>query len=150
MSVRWGDCEIVYSNNTKILNKDHYNNLIKYISYYKDALNCNIWFDHDHKSYFSAAQTIATPQSGKHHSFIMDRSKFLCGDFSGPSNLVNMGYSYNLLKSCFPECPIVQTPEFRCGFNDHINTIRNQDSVFIVGGGPSTSKVDFDKYKTIP
>ena len=141
---------MVYCNKTKTFDKLHYKNLIKYISQFQDSLNCNIWFDHTHKSYFSAAQTIETPHSGKHHSFIMNRSKFLSGNFSGPPNLVNMGRSYEFIKSSFPECATVQTPELRCGFNKFIEEIRNQESVFIVGGGPSTLSVNFDDYENIP
>ena len=123
---------------------------MKYASVYRDSLNCNIWYDHENGSYFSAAQTIATPQSGKHHSFIMDRAKFLCADFSGAPNLSNMGNSYYHLKNAFLDIPAVATPELRCGFNDCIKEIKDQESVFIVGGGPSTSKINFSEYKHIP
>ncbi len=150
MSSLWGDCELVYSHESRQFSSTHYKNLTKYIDSYRDAINCNIWFDHENKQYFSAAQTIATPQSGKHHSFIMSRAPFFTGDFSGANNLINMGNSYLYLKNSFPQGPIVSTPEFRCGFDNCVQEIHNQDSVFIVGGGPSTLTVNFDEYKQIP
>ena len=57
---------------------------------------------------------------------------------------------YKTLRQCFTDLPEIVTTEFRCGFCDSIEKIHKQDSVFIIGGGPSTKYIDFSKYNHIP
>ena len=42
-----------------------------------------------------------------------------------------------------------KTPEIFVSANDSVMSMKDQESVFILGGGPSTSSVDFAKYSEI-
>ena len=151
-SVRWGDCEMVYSSRTRQMQKEMFGSIWEHVNRFPSALECNIWYDHTSKELFSGGQQIATPHAGKHHSFISQRSNFFRLDFSGPPNLVNMGSAYRSLADAFKH--IQQrafSPELYAGITPKLQgLIGQQDSVFIVGGGPSTLNVDFEKYSEIP
>ena len=130
----WGDCELVFNKEYKLFDPAHHSALLKYLSYYKDACNENIWLDHKTNQYFSAAQTLSVPNCGQNHN-------------------LSSGWMlsrYKTLRHSFADLPEIVTTEFRCGFCDSIEKIHNQDSVFIIGGGPSTNYIDFSKYKHIP
>ena len=146
--MKWGDCEIVYNKDKREFSKKHYKNLLKYLSLYRTALDCNVWFDEKSKEYFSAAQHIATSPAGQHHSFITSREEFLLGEFPRSSAWVKS--KYETLRNSFGNIPEVVTPDLRCGYNEVIKQIHKQESVFIVGAGPSTSKIDFEKFSHIP
>ena len=146
--MKWGEFEVVYKKDTGLFNKEHNKNMIKYVEMYPDALNHNIWVDNESKSYFSTALYISTPQCGQNHSFITSPASFFTGKFPGSSHWLKP--AYDTLRASFKGLPEVITPEMKCGYNDVIRSIHGQDSVYIVGGGPSTSNIDFSKHKDKP
>ena len=146
--MNWGIFETIYNKETGKFSSEHHKNLIEYVKLYPDSLNHNIWLDPESKSYFSSAQYISTKACGQNHSFITSPNSFLTNQFPNTSHWVKS--HFDTLRSAFHDLPEVITPEFRCGYNNVIKSIHKQDSVFIVGGGPSTNKVDFSSYTDTP
>ena len=146
--MNWGTFEVIYDKETGKFNPEHHKNLIEYVKLYPDSLNHNIWLDPESKSYFSSAQYISTKACGQNHSFITSPNSFLTNQFPNTSHWVKS--HFDTLRSAFHDLPEVITPEFRCGYNNVVKSIHNQDSVFVVGGGPSTGKVDFSSYTDTP
>lgn len=146
--MRWGDCEIVYNKEDKKLDRNHYKEIIKFISMIPDAVDENIWFDKENESYFSNSMSLSEPICGQHHSFIANRSDFLLGKY--PKNSSWMRSKYLLLREGFRELPEITSTELRLGFTEQVSQLRNQDSVLIVGGGPSTNEIDFSELRDIP
>ena len=146
--MNWGAFQVVYNKETGKFSPEHHKNLIQYVKLYPDSLNHNIWLDPNSKSYFSSAQYISTRSCGQNHSFITSPNSFLTNEFPGTSHWVK-GH-FDTLRSAFHDIPEVITPELRCGYNNVVKSIHNQSSVFIVGGGPSTSKVDFNNHVDTP
>ena len=144
----WGNYELVYNKENKIFKSEHHKSLLSYISIYKDAIGENIWFDRETKSLFSSAQTLSIPNCGQNHNFISSRA-----DFTNDAYPVSSGWMlkhYQTLRESFSNLPEIATTEFKYGNCDSIKKIHKQDSVFIIGGGPSTNYIDFSKYKNIP
>ncbi len=144
----WGDCELVYNKENKLFKTEHHKSLLSYMSIYKDAVNENIWLDHETGRYFSAAQTLSVPNCGQDHHFISTRADYINSVY--PQTSAWMANHYQVLKSNFSNLPEILNTEIRCGYCEPIKNIHNQDSVYIVGGGPSTNSVDFSKLESVP
>ena len=144
----WGDCELVFNKEDKVFSPEHHKSLLSYISIYKEAVNENIWLDHETGKYFSAAQTLSIPDCGQHHNFISSRGDYINNLYPGSSAW--MANHYQTLRKNFSNLPEILNTEIKCGFCQSIGDIHNQDSVYIVGGGPSTNKVDFSKLESVP
>ena len=144
----WGDCELVFNKQDRLLNPKYHSSLLKYFTHYRDACNENIWLDHETNAFFSAAQTLSVPHCGQNHNFISTRGDFINNIYPASSGW--MLNHYNTLRNCFSELPEIVTTEFKCGYCDSIKHIHKQNSVFIVGGGPSTSHINFSEHENIP
>ena len=149
---RWGDHLLIYNYVTRRMHPQYAERIRWYHDVYNDALNCNIWVDLKTDKIYSAAQQIATPQSGRHHSFICSADKFFRDDFSGPPNLRNMGTAVDSLRSAFHHSPrAALNPEIKlCATDRLMKELKNAESAFIIGGGPSTKVVNFKDYDSIP
>lgn len=144
----WGDCELVFNKETKIFKPDNHKSLLSYLSSYKKATNENIWLDHETGKYFSAAQTLSVPNCGQDHHFISSRGDYINNIY--PQTSAWMLNHYQVLRNSFSNLSEIINTEIKCGYCDSIKDIHKQDSVFIIGGGPSTNTVDFSKFKSIP
>lgn len=148
LGTKWGDCEIVYSYKDVSFNKKYLSYIRKYSDIFPDNFSSNIWYDHAASSIFGGSMALSTKGVGSNHSFVGPRSSFFSKKWPGDATWLES--HSNVLQNCFPGLPEVLNPDFRCGYNDCIKKVHNQDSVFIVGGGPSTAHVDFDQYKNVP
>ena len=144
----WGDCELIFNKYDRLLNPKYHAKLLKYFVNYKDACNENVWISHFIGELFSAAQTLSVPHCGDNHSFISTRGDFINNVYPATSGW--MLDQYTTLRNCFLELPEIVTTEFKFGYCDSIKKIHKQNSVFIIGGGPSTNYIDFSEYKNIP
>ena len=144
----WGDCELVYNKDNRLFDPKHHLELLAYMRNYHDACDENVWFDHETKSFFSSAQTLSVPRCGQNHNFISNRGNFINNVY--PQSSGWMLKHYETLRKCFSHLPEAVTTEIKCGYCDSIGKIHKQNSVFIIGGGPSTNTVDFSKYEEIP
>ena len=144
----WGDCKLVYNKNNRLFEPEYHLQLIKYMQHYHDACDENVWLDQETKTLFSSAQTLSVPRCGQNHNFISNRGNFINNVYPASSGW--MLKHYQTLRGCFSDLPEIVTTEFKCGYCDSIKSIHKQDSVFIVGGGPSTNHVDFSKYEHVP
>jgi len=148
LGLKWGDCEIVYSYKDTSFDKRYLSYIREYSGKFPDNFSSNIWVDHSSSSIFGGSMTLSTPGVGPNHSFVSNRSLFFSKKWVGDAAWLKS--HTNVLQGCFPGIPEVLNPDLRCGYNDCIKTIHNQDSVFIVGGGPSTANIDFGRYSSIP
>ncbi len=148
LGTKWGDCEIVYSYKDISFNNKYLSYIRKYSDIFPDNFSTNIWHDHITSSLFGSAMALSTKGVGPNHSFVGTRGAFFSKRWFGDGAWLKS--HSDVLQNCFPNIPEVLGPDLRCGYNDCIKAIHNQDSVFIVGGGPSTAHVDFDRYKNIP
>jgi len=57
---------------------------------------------------------------------------------------------YSTLKENFNKNSEMLNTEIRCGYCKEIDEIRNQDSVLIIGGAPSSLQVDYSQFDEIP
>tara|TARA_B100000282_G_scaffold296866_1_gene280627 strand:+ start:3335 stop:4351 length:1017 start_codon:yes stop_codon:yes gene_type:complete len=152
----WGDCRLVYTHHDKQYDKSLHREIFHYNETFVDSLNHNLWFCNEMKNIFSSAQTIAEHASGFHHSFLSDPSTFMRFDFLKSKNLTTMSVGLDLLVRSYGSFgyenknKYAKTPEIFISANDSTMSMKDQESVFIVGGGPSTLSVDFTKYSEIP
>lgn len=147
----------------------HFQTLIKqYFRRYPHAISENIWFSQETQNVFSNAQTYDTGYDPIAHSFCTNKTNFINQTWNGLAS--EMGRMIEDLASCYNGLGLrpnawgvtaedinsgkcygdIVMPDIRFGLCPSVNNLANQDSVLIVGGGPSTNKIDFSKYKDIP
>tara|TARA_B100000287_G_scaffold419667_1_gene458156 strand:- start:969 stop:2348 length:1380 start_codon:yes stop_codon:yes gene_type:complete len=147
----------------------HFQTIVKqYFRRYPHAIYENLWFSQETQSLFSNAQTYCTGLDPIAHSFCTTRTNFVNQTWNGISSemgrmIEDLAVMYNSLGmrpnawgvtpndinsgKCYGD---IVFPDLRFGLCPAIQSICNQDSVLIIGGGPSTNKIDFSKYKDIP
>ena len=146
--MKWGDCELVYNKENKKIPPKYQKDLLKYFRFFPDATEENVWFDDKTNQLFSAAQTLSNPKCGQNHYFISNRGDYINGEYPLSSNW--MSNHYSVLKSNFNERPEMLNTEVRCGYCKEIDLLRKQDSVIIIGGGPSSTFVDYSEFEDVP
>lgn len=142
--MKWGDCEIVYNKDSRKINEKHYKGVLRYMNAYSLSPYENIWYDKEEELYFSAAQAHDVGISGLNHHFISNPRDFI---LSRNNKLL---LEYRNLRSCYEEQREIVSTEIKCGLTENLLKIRNQDSVLIVGGGPSTDLVNFSNLQDLP
>tara|TARA_Y100000593_G_scaffold94692_1_gene195143 strand:+ start:1696 stop:2718 length:1023 start_codon:yes stop_codon:yes gene_type:complete len=165
--MEWGDCELIYNKENKKISSQYQTGLLRYFHFFPDATEENIWLDKDqpgappghdpksssiwyyaHSQYFSSAQTLSNPHSGQNHHFISRRGDFVNGQY--PDSSAWMQDRYTTLRKNFSERPEMLNTEVRCGYCKEIETLRKQESVMILGGGPSSLLVDYSQFGDVP
>ena len=147
----------------------HFQTQVKaYFRRYPDAIYENIWYDLEQQEIFSNAQTYCTGLDPIKHSFCTTKRNFINQTWNGISSemgrmLEDMVVSYKALGmrpaaygvsaaditngKCYGD---IIFPDMRFGLCPAVNNLANQDSVIIIGGGPSTNRIDFSAFKDIP
>ena len=147
----------------------HFQTILKqYFRRYPHAIYENIWFSQETQKMFSNAQTYCTGLDPIAHSFCTTETNFINQTWTGLSSemgrmIEDLVVGYNGLGQrpnawgvtgkeidegkCYGD---IVTRDFRIGLCPAVNAMLNQDSVLIVGGGPSTNNIDFSKYRDIP
>ena len=140
----------------------------QYLRRYPAAVHENIWFDIKNQSLFSNAQTYCTGLDPIEHTFCTTRTNFVNQTWTSIASemgrmIEDMTVCYNALGQrpnakgvthediqsgrCYGDLVF---PDLRIGVCPVISNMTNQDSVLIVGGGPSSKNIDFSKYTDIP
>lgn len=139
-----------------------------YLRRYPTAASENIWFDAVNQKCFSNAQVYSSGLDPIEHAFCTTPHNFigqtwssLAGEMGRMVEDLSAAYcSVGLRPNEFgisPEvinsgkaCGDMCTPDIRLGVCPAVNKMTNQDSVLIIGGGPSTNVVDFSKFADVP
>jgi len=140
----------------------------QYIRRHPSAVHENIWFDQLHQKIFSNAQTYCSGLDPIEHSFCSPRQSFANQTWNSIASemgrmIENMVVAYNA-KGQVPSADGVTSddinegrcygdlvfPDLRIGLCPAVTGLANQDSVLIIGGGPSTNNIDFSQFQDIP
>jgi len=147
----------------------HFQTVLKqYYRKYPLAIYENIWFSQETQKLFSNAQTYCSGLDPIEHSFCSTPINFVNQTWTAIGSemgrmIEDLTVGYNALGQrpnaygvnaqdissgrCYGD---IVHKEYRIGLCPAVNALCNQDSVLIVGGGPSTNKIDFSKFRDVP
>jgi hypothetical protein len=140
----------------------------QYLRRYPSAVHENIWWDQQLQKLFSNAQTYCSGLDPIEHSFCTTADRFVNQTWTSIASemgrmIEDMTVCYNSLGQrpnakgvtaadinegrCYGDLVF---PDLRIGVCPAITNMTNQDSVLIIGGGPSAKNIDYSAYKDIP
>ena len=143
-------------------------NIRQYFRQHPESCYENIWFSTKSQSFVSNAQTYCSGLDPLEHSFCTTRNRFINQAWTPIASemgrmIEDMTVCYNALGHrpnargvtsedinsgrCYGDMVF---PDMRIGVCPAVNGLLNQESVLIIGGGPSTNNVDFSRFKDIP
>jgi len=150
LGAHWGPYQLVFNKNNKEMLSEHISGVLQYMRYYPNSVYENIWLDGNTNELFSASQTLSTGKCPINHMFCLTREEFINDQY--PTHQLGMKHNYDALRNVFLSENTFEaiSTELKCGVNEDLLSLRHQEKVLIVGGGPSTKQVDFAKHKDTP
>jgi len=143
-------------------------NIRQYFRQHPEACYENVWFSTKSQTFVSNAQTYCSGLDPLEHSFCTTRNRFINQAWTPISSemgrmIEDMTVCYNALGHrpnargvtsedinsgrCYGDMVF---PDLRIGVCPAMNGLLNQESVLIIGGGPSTNNIDFSDFRDMP